>query len=149
MKLPVDRKRTLITFVIADLIFAVLLFLSCINLFFFQKFGAVQIVIIALFVFISIFMLVLGLVRNFYVSEPKTLVVFKGTRVMYYDYSDVVYIDEEASQRKKTVIFCTNKGHVRYLPFDKDGKIYDIMVSKCKNRLELDAFRIKYPNVKI
>ena len=149
MKLVVDRKRTFITFVIADLVFAVLLFLSCINLFFFQKFGATQIVIIALFVFISIFMLVLSLVRNFYVVEPKYLVVVKGTRVMNYDYSDVVYIDEETSKRKKTVTFCTNKGHVRYLPFDKEGKIYDVMVSKCKNRLELDEFRRRYPNAKI
>ena len=149
MKLVVDRKRTFITFVIADLIFAVLLFVSCINLFCFQKFGATQIVVIALFVFISIFMLVLSLVRNFYVVEPKYLVVVKGTRVMNFDYSDVVYIDEETSKRKKTVTFCTNKGHVRYLPFDKDGKIYDVMVSKCKNRLEFDEFRRRYPNAKI
>lgn len=149
MKIVVDRKRTFITFLIADLIFGVLLFLSCINLFFFQDFGAVQVVIICLFVFISIFMLVLSLVRNFYVVEPKYLVVVKGTRVMNYDYSDVVYIDEETSKRKKTVYFCTNKGLVRYLPFDKDGKILNIMVSKCKNRLELDEFRRRYPNAKI
>ena len=149
MKLPVDRKRTLKIFFIADIIFAVLLFLSCMNLFIFQKWGATQIVIIALYVIISIFMLVLSLVRNFYVVEPKYLVVVKGTRVMNYDYSDVVYIDEETSKRKKTVYFCTNKGLVRYLPFDKDGKILNIMVSKCKNRLELDEFRRRYPNAKI
>ena len=100
MKLPVDRKRTIITFIIADLAFAVLLFLSCINLFVFQKWSAVQFSIIGVFVFISIFMLVLSLTRNFYVIESKYLVVIKGTREMIYNYTDVVYIDKEQTERK-------------------------------------------------
>ena len=149
MKLIPDRKRTLIAFVIADLALAVLLFLSCINLFLFQKFGLVQIVIICLFVVISIFMLVLSLTRNFYVVQGKNLLVVKGTRMMNYEFNNVVYIDEATSRRKKTVYFCTDKGVVRYLPFDKEGKILDVMLSKCKNLLDLDEFRRRFPNAKI
>ena len=141
MKLPVDRKRTIITFIIADLAFAVLLFLSCINLFVFQKWSAVQFSIIGVFVFISIFMLVLSLTRNFYVIESKYLVVIKGTREMIYNYTDVVYIDKEQTERKRVLCFYTNKGNARYLPFDKEGKIYTTFLDKCHNLLDLEEFK--------
>ena len=149
MKLPVDRKRTIITFIIADLIFAVLLFLSCIYLFLFQSWGAAQIAIIVLFVVISVFMLVMSLVRNFYVIESKYLVVVKGTKEMHYYYNDVVYIDKARSEKKKVLTFYTNKDHARYLPFDKEGKIYKTMVNKCRNVLSEEEFHIRYPNVKL
>ena len=118
MKLPVSRKRTLITFAIADLIFAVLIFLSCFSLFVLQEWGVIQIIIIILFVGISVLMLVLSLARNFYVIESKYLVTVKGTKEMYYNYKDVVYIDKAQSEKKKVLCFYTNKGHVpRASPF--------------------------------
>ncbi len=149
MKLPVSRKRTLITFAIADLIFAVLIFFSCFSLFVLQEWGAIQIIIIATFVIISIVMLVLSLTRNFYVIESKYLVSVKGYKEMYYHYKDVVYIDKVQSEKKKVLSFYTNKGHVRYLPFDKDGKIYVAMCNKCHNLLSDEEFHNQYPNVKI
>ena len=147
-KLPVDRKRTIITFIIADLVFALLLFTSCINIFVFQKWSAVQFVIIGLFIFFSIFMLVLSLTRNFYVIESKRLVVIKGRKEYYYNYADVVYIDKEQSEKKRVLVFCTNKGIARYLPFDKEGKIYTAFLNKCHNVLELEEFKKKYPKIR-
>ena len=149
MKLPVDRKRTIITFVIADLIFAVLLFLSSIYFFLFQPWGVTQWMIVAVFVVVSVLMLVLSLTRNFYVIESKYLVVVKGRKEMYYYYGDVVYIDKAQSEKRRVLTFYTNKGHSRYLPFDKDGKIYSTMVNKCHNLLSEEEFHTKYPNVKL
>ena len=149
MKIPVDRKRTLIIFSIADLVFAALLFVSCINLFLFQKWGVVQILIIALYVIISVFMLVLSLTRNFYVIESKYLVVVKGTKEMYYHYTDVVYIDKAQTEKRRVLCFATNKGHARYLPFDKEGKIFQTFLNKCHNLLSPEEFKAQYPNVKL
>ena len=149
MKLPVSRKRTLITFAIADLIFAVLIFLSCFSLFVLQEWGAIQFVIIGIFVILSTIMLVLSLTRNFYVIESKYLVSVKGYKEMYYHYKDVVYIDKAQSEKKRVLCFYTNKGHVRYLPFDKEGKIYETMCNKCHNLLSDEEFHNQYPNVKI
>ena len=149
MKLPVDRKRTIITFIIADLVFAALLFGSCFNLFLFQKWTAVQIVIIALFVFVSVFMLVLSLTRNFYVVESKYLVVVRAYKETIYNYSDVVYIDKEQSEKKKVLSFCMSNGQTRYLPFDKHGEIYTTFLKKCHNLLPKEEFVEKYPKVKI
>ena len=149
MKVPVDKKRTIITFVIADLIFAALLFLSCFNIFIFQTWSALQFVIIGLFVFISVFMLVLSLTRNFYVIESKYLVVVKAYKETTYNYSDVVYIDKEQSEKKRVLTFYTSQGFARYLPFDKHGEIYATFLKKCHNVLDKDQFKEKYPNAKL
>ena len=149
MKIPVSRKRTLITFFVADLIFAVLIFFSCFSLFVLQEWGIIQIIVIVIFIAISIAMLVLSLTRNFYVIEDKFLVSVKGYKEMYYNYKDVVYIDKKQSEKKKVLCFYTNKGHVRYLAFDKNGEIYKAMCDKCHNLLNDEEFHSKYPNVKI
>lgn len=149
MKVPVDRLRTLLIFVIADLVLAVALFLSCMNLFLFSEWGVVQILIIALFVILSVFMLVLSLVRNYYVIESKYLVVVKGPKVMYYYYTDVVYIDIPQTEKRKVLCFFTNKGHARYLPFDKNQEIYKAMKKKCHNLLSDADFKAQYPDAKL
>ena len=94
-------------------------------------------------------MLVLSLTRNFYVIESKYLVVVKGTKEMYYYYTDVVYIDKAQTEKRKVLCFATNKGHARYLPFDKEGKIYEAFKNKCHNLLSEEDFKIKYPNIKL
>lgn len=149
MKVKVDIKRTIKIFVIVDLIFAALLFLSCINLFLFTKFGIIQVLVILVYVGVSILMLVLSLKRNFYVIENKYIVVVRSFKEMYYHYSDVVYIDKVQSERRKILCFYTNKGHSRYLPFDAKGEIYKVMLKRCNNLLSDEEFKNRYPNVKL
>ncbi len=149
MKVPVDRRRTILIFIIMDLLFAVGLFLSCMTLFLFQKWGVIQILIIILYVLTSIGMLVLSLVRNFYVIENKYLVQVRAFKEAYYHYNTVVYIDKEQSEKKRTLVFYTNKGHVRYLAFDRNGEIYQAMLKKCNNLLSKEEFKKRYPNVKM
>ena len=149
MKVNVDIKRTLKLFVIMDLLCAGLLFLSCINLFLFTKFGPVQIIVISIYVLMSILMLVLSIKRNFYVIENKYIVAVRSFKNMYYHYNDVVYIDKAQSEKKRILCFYTNKGHVRYLPFDAKGEIYKAVIKKCHNLLSDEEFKQKYPNVKL
>ena len=120
MKVPVDRRRTILIFIIMDLLFAVGLFLSCMTLFLFQKWGVIQI-----------------------------LVQVRAFKEAYYHYNDVVYIDKEQSEKKRTLVFYTNKGHVRYLAFDRNGEIYQAMLKKCNNLLSKEEFKKRYPNVKM
>ena len=83
MKVPVDRRRTILIFIIMDLLFAVGLFLSCISLFLFQRWGVIQILIIILYVLTSVGMLLLSLLRNFYVIESKYLVQVRAFKEAY------------------------------------------------------------------
>ena len=68
---------------------------------------------------------------------------------MYYYYNDVVYIDEAQTEKRRVLCFATNKGHARYLPFDKYGEIYKAFKNKCHNLLSQEEFRIRYPNIKL
>lgn len=149
MKVPVDRKRTIVTFIIVDLIFAAVLFLSCIYLFIFQPWGVIHTLIVILYVVVSAMMLVLSLTRNFYVIENKYLVVVKAFKEMYYHYNEVVYIDKAQSEKKRTLSFFTNKGHIRYLPFDKNGEIYKAMLKNCHSLLTEEEFHKRYPDAKL
>ena len=149
MKVPVDYRRTIILFIIFDLLFALVIFLSCFKLFVTPNWGVVQIVIIAVYVFLSGVMLFLSFKRNFYVIESKYLVVVRAFKEMYYCYSDVVYIDEEQSEKRRVLCFFTNKGHTRYLPFDKNGEIYKAMKKRCHNLISKEDFARLYPNVKL
>lgn len=149
MKVTVDIRRTLIIFIIMDLLFAALLFLSCLNLFIFTKWGVWQILVIILFVMVSVGMLILSLKRNFYVIENKYLVAVRGFKEMYYYYNDVVYIDVAQTEKRRVLCFFTNKGHVRYLPFDRHGEIYKAMSKRCHNLLDEETFKRNYPGVKL
>lgn len=106
-------------------------------------------VIIGIWLVISIFLIVAALTTSYYEVEKSYVVVHKGNKKLVYNYSDVVYIDEEQSEKKKTIAFYTRQGHARYLMFDKKGILYKVMLKNCKNRISKEEFEIKYPKVKL
>lgn len=105
--------------------------------------------VIAVWVGISVFLIVAALLGSYYEVEKSYVVVHKGTQKLVYNYSDVVYIDEEQSMKKKMVCFYTRQGHCRYLMFDKKGILYKVMIANCKNRLSKEEFKERYPQVKL
>lgn len=74
--------------------------------------------------------------------------VHRVGKPLLYKYKEVVYIDRAYSEKHKTVAFMMNSGAVRYLTFDKEGKIYDEMIKKCKNVLSDEEFHERYKNIK-
>ena len=105
--------------------------------------------IIGVWVALSAFLIVLVLVGSYYEVEKRYVVVVKAKQRVVYNYSDVVYIDEEQSERRKMVCFYTRQGHCRYLLFDKKQILYKVMLANCKNRLSKEEFKFKYPQVKL
>lgn len=84
---------------------------------------------------------------NYYTLYKKYVVVHRYTKQMTYYFSDVLYIDEVQSEKKKTIIFVTNKGHSRYLIFDKKNILYPIMKEKCQNTISKEQLMKKFPNL--
>lgn len=105
--------------------------------------------IIAIWLTISVALVLASLLGSYYEVEKSYVIVHKGHQKLMYNYSDVVYIDEEQSVRRKTVCFYTRQGHCRYLMFDKKGILYKVMISNCKHRLSKEDFKKKYPQVKL
>ena len=105
--------------------------------------------IIAVWTVISVFLIIAALVGTYYEVEKSYVIVHKGTKKLVYNYSDVVYIDEEQSRKRKMVCFYTRQGHCRYILFDKKGILFKVMLANCKKRLSEEEFKERYPQVKL
>ena len=141
--------KTIIMLLASALFAGALVFGLCFNIFIFQPWTWVQPLIIGLWAVSSIVLIIVTPRKIYYEVNRKYVRVVKYGKEMVYNYSDVVYIDEEKSQRKKTICFYTNLGHERYLTFDREGLLYKTMIANCKNRLSKEEFVTSYPNVKL
>ena len=108
-----------------------------------------QYVIIGIWATLSIALILGTRFTSYYVIYKKYVEVQKGFKKLIYYYGDVVYIDEEKSERKKTIHFYTRQGHCRYLMFDKHGELYKTMLANCKNRISKEEFASRYPQVNL
>lgn len=145
---PLIRK-TLLMIIATSLFVGILLFLLLMNMFLFEKWDWRQWTIIGAYLFSVLLLSTLLPLNIYYEVNRKYVEVTRFGKKMVYQYSDVVYIDEEKSLKKKTVMFYTNKGHARYLSFDRKGLLFKTMLANCKNRLSEEEFARKYPNVKL
>lgn len=84
---------------------------------------------------------------NYYEINRKYVMFVRFNKKYIYHYNDVVYIDEKQSEKRHVVCFYTNKGHTRYLIFDRKNVLYPTMLKHCQNRLTSEKFKEKYPNV--
>ena len=87
--------------------------------------------------------------KNYYVITKDSLVHHRMYDELYYNYKDILYIDEEYTHKKETLLFYTNKGDQRFLVLDKEHKIYDALKSNCKNLISREEFHRKFPKVKL
>ena len=67
---------------------------------------------------------------------------------MEYFWSDIIYIDQEFSKKKKMFLFYTKDGREHYLAFDKEGLIFSKALEKC-HLMDKEEFKRKFPNKKI
>ena len=149
MKVKVSFIRLLPAVLTIIILGAGLIFGMTFNLFLFTfPYDWRQYTIIGVWSALSITLIVLTIMTSYYEIQRKYVIVHKGTKKLIYYYSDVVYIAEELSERKKMITFYTKQGHIRYLAFDRKGILYKTMLSNCKNRLDKEEFERNYPKVK-
>lgn len=96
----------------------------------------------------SIFFCVLSIRQTSYELTSLKLVHTKMGKVNEYFWSDIIYIDEEFSAKKKMLLFYTKDGRDHYLAFDKEGLIYKKALEKC-HLVSKEEFIRKFPNKKI
>lgn len=134
---------------IAYVIGAVIIFLVGYKLFVTLPWSAGAYVILFCYIALCI-ALFIGIALNyFYVVENKGIVVKRLGKSLLYKYSEIIYIDEEESKKTKMVTFVMKNGDVRYLTYDKEGKLLDIMLKNCKNLISKEELKEKFPRVKL
>ena len=148
MKVYPLLRKTIVMLIVSVLVAGALVFGMCFNLFIYQEWTWVQPFIIGVYIISSIVLFILTPRSIYYEVNRKYVTVVKYRKELVYNYSDVVYINEELSEKKKTICFYTNKGHVRYLAFDREGLLYKTMLANCKSRISKEEFEATYPNIK-
>ena len=108
-----------------------------------------QYVVIAIWLALSIFLTIVAIKLNYYTYNRYELVRHIFTKEYVIKYKDVLYIDVEWSKKHSSLLIFTSLGHERYLPFDKERKILDLMQERCKHLISKEEYLAKFPNAKI
>ena len=150
MKVHVSMRKMILPLIVISIVAAGALFGITFNMFLFElPWDWRQYTIISGYAFVVITLFLLTAFASSYEVNKKYVAVNKGRQQLIYYYSDVVYIDEEKSAKKKMIHFYTKQGHCRYLMFDREGILYPTMLENCKNRLSKEEFEQRYPQVKL
>ncbi|MBQ0009342.1 MAG: hypothetical protein KBS97_03620 [Firmicutes bacterium] len=96
----------------------------------------------------SILFCTISITQTSYELTSLKLVHTKMGKVSEYFWSDIIYIDEEFSRKKKMFLFYTKDGRDHYLAFDKEGLIFAKALEKC-HLIDKEEFKRKFPNKKI
>ncbi len=96
----------------------------------------------------SVLFCILSISQTSYEVTSLKLVHTKMGKINEYFWSDIIYIDEEFSSKKKMLLFYTKDGRDHFLAFDKKGIIFEKALEKA-HLLSKEEFQRKFPNKKI
>ncbi len=101
-----------------------------------------------LLVVMTIILLILSIKNTYYVLNNSRVIHVRLGKEVSYDWSHIVYIDQEWSEKHKTLDFFLESGKECYLAFDKEGKLYEYALRNCK-LLEQEEFALRYTKNKL
>ena len=148
MKVRIPATKILIMWAIIFVIFSGLIFLFFFNLFL-STWDFRQPIIISLYTIAMLAILAVSLSTQYYEINKRDITEAKFGKKYTYFFSDIIYIDEAQSVKSKTLCFVTKQGQVKYLSFDKEGKIYEAAITKCKSLITREELEVRFPGIKI
>ena len=90
----------------------------------------------------------ISLTQTYYEIDGATFIHSKMGKVVEYSFNNIVYIDEEFSEKKKMMRFFTKEGKEHLLVFDKNGELYKTALEKCP-LISKEEFCRRFPNIKM
>ena len=148
-KLTVNPWRIIKIFLIAYLVFEVVFYVSFQgangkfwpfdNSFYYYT--PLLFVASAIFCYISI-------TQTYYEINGPVFIHSKMGKTYEYAFNNIVYIDQEFSEKKKLFKFYTKDGKEHLLLFDKKGILYETALKKCPLISEEEFLR-RFPNIKM
>ena len=73
----------------------------------------------------------MSITQTYYEIQGPVFIHSKMGKVVEYSFADIIYIDEEFSEKKKMMRFFTRDGREHLLIFDRKGVLYETMLKKC------------------
>ena len=106
-----------------------------------------DIICLLIWLVVSLILLYIFLTQNYYLISNDGIIHHKWTKEVKYSFQDILYVDEEYTEKHETLLFYTSKGHPIYLVLDKDEKILKAVLAKSKNLISKQEYHNKFPNV--
>ncbi|MCX5775035.1 MAG: hypothetical protein NTV44_01545 [Firmicutes bacterium] len=97
----------------------------------------------------TLLFVILSLTQDYYILEGRNLIQHRFNKEKVFDCNDILFVNEAWSKKNKTLNFYDKFGIVHYLPFDKQGKIYEHVLAKGDNLMSKEEFQERFPNVKL
>ena len=101
-----------------------------------------------LLVVMSIILCVLSIRNTYYILNDSRVIHVRLGKEVSYEWSHIVFIDQEWSEKHHTLDFFLESGKECFLSFDKEGKIYEYALRNCR-LLEQEEFSIRYTKNKL
>lgn len=101
-----------------------------------------------LLVVMSVILCVLSIRNTYYILNNSRVIHVRLGKEVSYEWSHIVYIDQEWSEKHKTLDFFLESGKECYLAFDKEGKLYEYALRNCR-LLEQEEFAARYTKYKL
>lgn len=147
MKLKIRLLKLTITYLVCMLILGAMFFGMFFQLFIKFPWEPLCYILIAIWLIGGVLFYILSITKNYYILSKKYVTVIKYNKQIIYNFSEIIYIDEEKSTKTKTITFVTNKGHPRYLTFDRKNILYRVMLEKCTNRISKEELLRRFPKI--
>jgi len=148
MRYRIPLKRLIKLFAIIYVVVAAIIFVSFMS-FFLQKWDISQPIVLVIYTLIIIAIFLMSYCFYFYEIGKRSILVTKFTKKIEYFYKDILYIDESKGEKTKVITFVTSKGHVIYLNNDKEGKVYQALITKCDRLISYPEIKDKFPQIKL
>ena len=87
--------------------------------------------------------------NNYYVVDTDGINYYRFNKFKKYAYNDIIFIDQPWSEKHRKVNLLTKEGKEAFLPFDKQGVIYQLLNKNCRRLLTDDQMRTRFPGFKI
>ena len=143
-----NMKKTLLYFFAISIVVLFLFYLTIDGSFTFP-FPTKDYIFFAGWLVITLTYFIITLKMSYYRLEKKGLYQKRMTKEYYFQYNDIIYIDEEWSRKNNILVFVTNRGHAIYLILDKKQTLLDEMLKRCPNLTTKEETKMRFPDVKI
>ena len=99
-------------------------------------------------VVMSIILCILSIKNTYYILNDVRVIHVRLGKEVSYEWSHVVYINQEWSEKHKTLDFFLESGKECFLSFDKEGQLYEYALRNCR-LMDLEDFQIRHSKNKL
>ena len=90
----------------------------------------------------------ISLTQTYYEIDGAVFTHYKMGKVVEYTFNNIIYIDQEFSEKKKMMRFFTKDGKEHFLIFDKNKVLYETALLKCP-LISLEELQRRFPDKKM